>query len=707
MIENLVILESPTKAKTVGKILGSKYMVIASAGHIRDLPEHTMAVDIENSFEPKYVNLRSKISIINEIVNLAGKAKHVYLASDPDREGEAIAWHISVGLKLDQSKVKRITFKEITKKGIQEGISNPRDIDQALVDAYQARRVLDRLVGYSISPILCKKVHSGLSAGRVQSVALRLICEREEEIKAFKAREYWTLNGSFSKKGFTKSIKGLFYGKDGKKIEICNEREADDLLNKMSGKDAYVSEIKKNEKRQAPFAPFTTSTLQQDAAHKLNFTAGKTMQVAQKLYEGINLGALGTTGLITYMRTDSVRISDEAAFEAKKHITDKFGDAYVPSKRRFFKNKSQAQDAHEAIRPAHIDIEPDSIKSFLTADEYKLYNLIYNRFIASQMADAVYECTSLTVNVGDYDFKASGKTTLFNGFEAQYDVGFKEDESEEDYNKSLPNLTENEVLNIKAIEKNQHFTQPPARFNEASLVKTLEELGIGRPSTYASILGNIESKNYVAREKKSLYPTDLGVIVNEIIVNNFPDIVDVAFTANVEKELDSIAQNEIFWKDVIRDFYTPFEVSLNEAKNQIKKVEIPAEYVDGTCEICGKRLVLKNGKNGEFIACEGYLAKPKTCNFTKSVVKEVGKTCPDCGKVLVYRKSKTGKQFIGCTGYPTCKFTTIYEPTGSLCPKCGKYLIYKRRGKFKYITCSDEKCGYTPSKEKKKEGGEE
>lgn len=697
MIKNLVILESPSKAKTVGKILGSDYKVIASKGHLRDLPETSLGVNIENDFEPNYINLRPKLDTILEIKNLAKESQNVFLASDPDREGEAIAWHLAYILGINPKKAKRITFNEITKKGIEEGIRAPRGIDIELVDAYQARRVLDRLVGYKISPLLWKKIRTGLSAGRVQSVAVRLICDREEEIEAFKAKEYWTINADVSKKDAVKTFSALYFGENGKKVDINNENEADEILNKLSEASFIVSDIKNSEKKQAPFAPFTTSTLQQDAAHKLNFRTNKTMQIAQRLYEGVDLGAIGTMGLVTYIRTDSVRISSEAQAAARDYIKKTFGEEYLPKTKRIFKNKNQAQDAHEAIRPTHVEITPESVKDKLQAEDYKLYKLVYDRFIASQMSDAVYSITQAEIKAGTCTFKANGKTVLFKGFTAQYEIGYSAEEEEDDFNKTLPKLSVGEELNIAKLEKKQHFTQPPARYNEASLVKALEDLGIGRPSTYATIISTIQDREYIAREKKTLYPTEIGKIVNNLMKTSFPDIVDVTFTANVEKDLDNIAQGDLEWKSVIREFYAPFEKSLTVAENDLQKLILPDKETGEVCELCGKPLVVKKSKYGEFLGCKGYPA----CKFIKQIEEKLPVPCPKCGKELVYKKSKAGKKFIACKGYPECTFSTIFEPTGKACPKCGEYLIYKRGKRFKYITCSNQACGYTPSKDKK------
>lgn len=702
MIKNLVILESPSKAKTVGKILGKDYTVIASKGHLRDLPTSKLGVDIENDFEPQYFNMRKKLDTILDIKNLAKESKNIFLASDPDREGEAIAWHLAQILGIDPKTAKRVTFNEITEKGIEIGIKSPRGIDMELVNAYQARRVLDRLVGYQISPLLWKKIKKGLSAGRVQSVAVRLICDREEEIEAFKSKEYWTINASLLKSDTVKPFNALFFGKNGKKIVPETEADCDKVLKDIGNKTFVVTDVKPSSKKQTPYAPFTTSSLQQDAAHKLNFRTSKTMQIAQKLYEGVDLGNLGTMGLITYIRTDSVRIADDATIAAREYIKKTFGADYLTKTKRVFKNKSQAQDAHEAIRPTHIELNPETVKSKLEPDEYKLYKLIYDRFIASQMSDAQYDIVSVTVKAGDYEFKASGRRVKFKGFTAQYDPGTQIDENDGDFNKVLPKLSAGDELKLCELGKKQHFTQPPARYNEASLVKMLEDLGIGRPSTYATIISTIQEREYVARDKKSLYPTETGKVVNGVMKSNFPDIVDATFTAGVETKLDDIAQGQTEWKNVIRDFYGPFSDMLANAEKEVVKLKVPDKESDVACPKCGKTMIVKNGKFGEFLACPDY---PR-CKSTKSIDVKVGKNCPKCGRELLYKHSKDGRKFIACSGFPECTFSSLYEPTGNMCPVCGEFLVYKRGKKYKYISCSNKNCGYTPSKSKKEESEE-
>lgn len=700
----LVILESPTKAVTVGRILGSDYKVVASKGHVRDLPGTMLGVKIENNvFEPVYVNLRDKITVINSLKNLAKGAEEVYLASDPDREGEAIAWHLEYVLKLTDVPVYRVTFNEITEKGISEGMASPRKIDKPLVDSYQARRVLDRLVGYQISPILWKKFKNNLSAGRVQSVATRLICDREEEIEKFVPKEYWTVDAILYPEGRqNETFKASFYGKKGKKIELKNEDEAREIVKLVTGKQFTVTEVKKTEKKQAPYPAFTTSTLQQDCAHKLGYAPSKTMQLAQSLYEGVNIEGEGLTGLITYIRTDSVRVSESAIDAAREYISAKFGAKYLPPKKRYYKNKSSAQDAHEAIRPAHIEKTPEQLKSSLKPELYKLYKLIYDRFIASQMADMVFAQTGVTLDCGGNTFKASGSVVKFKGFSAGYDSGAAEKDSDGNVQPKIPALEDGEKAFAESIKPEQHFTQPPPRYNEGSLVKALEDLGIGRPSTYATIISTIVSREYVKVEKKTLYPTEIGIIVTGIMKKAFPEIVDVKFTAGMEDKLDSIAAGDTDWQKVLADFYGPFSKELEDADKKIEKVKQPVKTSDKVCEICGRPMVYRKSKFGEFLGCSGYPA----CKNIISIPKEVGKVCPECGKPLVYKNSSKGRQFISCSGYPECKFASAFEPTGKSCPKCGKYLVYKKsRGGRRFIACSNQECGYVPSAGKK--NGEE
>ena len=695
MADYLVILESPAKAKTVGKFLGRKYKVVASAGHLRDLPKSRMAIDIENDFEPQYTNIRGKASIINDLKKEAKKAKKVFLATDPDREGEAISWHLAYLLGIDPTQDCRVTFNEITKNAVLEAFKSPRPIDIELVDSYQARRVLDRIVGYQISPILWKKVKKGLSGGRVQSVVVRMICDREDEIEAFDPQEYWNITAKLSKENAQgkalkqKAFAARFYGTKDKKINLSKEAEVKPVLDEISKNEFKVYDIKNTEKKQAPSAPFTTSVLQQEASRKLNFTASKTMMVAQQLYEGIDLGKSGSTGLVTYIRTDSVRVSDEAARAAAEMIESEFGAEFLPAKRRVYKNKNTSQDAHESIRPAHVEYKPDDIADKLTNDQYKLYKLIYDRFIASQMADAVLSVCGISIEAGRYVFKASGTTMKFSGYTKVYEES-KDDKNDEDNNKSLPLLSVGEKVDVIEINPEQHFTQPPPRYNEASLVKAMEEYGIGRPSTYAPTISTVQMRGYIGREKRALYPTELGRIVNDIMKGSFANIVDVEFTAGVEAELDLIAQGDKKWKSVISEFYMDFEKSVTKAEKELEHVVIKPKESDVPCEKCGRMLVYRQGKFGDFLACPGF----PECRFTKAIIEYVGVKCPECNEELIYRKSKSGRKYVACSGYPDCKFTSLNVPTGEKCPECGAHLERVRRRNYSFIACSNKECGY-------------
>jgi DNA topoisomerase-1 len=695
MADYLVIVESPTKANTIKKFLGRSYKVEASAGHVRDLPKSKLAIDIENDFEPQYINIRGKGDLIKTLKKEAGKAKKVYLATDPDREGEAISWHLTQLLDIDANEPCRVTFNEITKNAVLEGFKNPRPIDMKLVDTYQARRVLDRIVGYKISPVLWKKVKKGLSAGRVQSVATRLICDREDEIEAFEPKEYWSITALLSKFGKKDRFEAKFHGKQGGIIEVENEEQAKTIYDEIENSEFKVVDLKKSERRRSPAPPFTTSTLQQEASRRFGFPASKTMMVAQMLYEGIDLGGKqGVTGLVTYIRTDSVRISDNAQNQALEYIKGNFGDEYVPKKKRVYKNKNQAQDAHEAIRPTYLEHAPGKIKDKLTNDQYKLYKLIYERFIASQMAEAVYDTVSVDIltSKGDYLFKASGSTLKFKGYTAIYmdSKSDNNDENEEDGNRKLPKLEVGEVLNLDKLDKKQHFTQPPPRYTEASLVKALEEHGIGRPSTYAPTISTILARGYVRREKKVLFPTELGRIVNDLLKKSFNDIVNVEFTANIEDRFDKIAEGEENWVSVIRDFYTPFEKQVQKAEEELEKVKIEDPVSDVPCDKCGRMMVYKTGRYGKFLACPGF----PECRNTKPIVEEVCVDCPSCGKPLIYRKTKTGRKYVGCSNYPDCEFNSWNVPTGEKCPECGQHLEYVNRRSGTQIACSNKKCSY-------------
>ena len=694
MADNLIIIESPGKVKTISKILGSKYKVVASAGHLRDLPASKLAIDVENDFKPEYINIRGKGDVIKELKAASKAAKKVFLATDPDREGEAISWHLSYLLGIDPKSLCRITFNELTEKAIKTAVKEPRSIDIEKVDAYQARRVLDRLVGYCISPVLWRKVKKGLSAGRVQSVAVRMICDREDEIDAFESKEFWTISATLSKntevKSKAKDFSAKFYGTKNKKINIDTEQQAQEITQAVSKETFTVDTIKNSEKKKSPLPPFITSTLQQDASRKLGFAASKTMSVVQTLYEGVNLGKSGATGLVTYIRTDSMRISDEAAQSAMEYIEHTYGNNFLPPKRRIFKNKNAAQDAHEAIRPTHIDLKPDDIKDSLTNDQYKLYKLIYERFIASQMADCVYDVCAVDIQAGEYVFKATGTVVKFPGYTKVYEEVNDKKEKEDGENGKLPQLEEHEELKTIEILPKQHFTQPPSRYNEASLIKALEEHGIGRPSTYAPTITVVQTRGYVGKEKKMLYPTALGRIVNDLMKSSFPDIVDVTFTANVEENLDRVAEGDIYWVKVIRDFYTDFDKEVKVALEELEHVKIPDPVSDVPCDKCGRMMVIKTGKFGQFLACPGY----PECKNTKPIIEETGVDCPKCGKKLIYRKSKAGKKYITCSGYPECKFMSWNLPTGKDCPQCGEHLEYVIGKTGRFVACSNKDCQY-------------
>lgn len=690
----LVIVESPAKAKTIGRFLGKKYKVEASAGHLRDLPVSKLAIDIENDFKPQYMNIRGKGDLIKTLKKDAKDAERVFLATDPDREGEAISWHLAKILDIDENAVCRVTFNEITKNAVTAAFKEPRRIDTELVDAYQARRVLDRLVGYSISPVLWKKVKKGLSAGRVQSVATRLICDREEEIEAFIPQEYWTITAELLKDtGKEKPPKSnhfiaKYYGENGKKNQLKTKEEADKIYQDVLNQDFIVSSVKMSEKKKSPAPPFITSTLQQEASRKLGFTASKTMSVVQSLYEGVNVGTGGPTGLVTYIRTDSTRISEEAAAAAKEHITQEFGAQYLPPHKRVYKNKNAAQDAHEAIRPAHVEYTPAEMKEKLTSDQYKLYKLIYDRFIASQMADAIYNVCTVDFLVRGHTFRSVGSTVKFAGYTKLYEESV--DEKQEGDNAKLPPLEEGEQVIVEAIKPEQHFTQPPPRYNEATLVKALEENGIGRPSTYAPTISVIQARGYVGKEKKALYPTELGRIVNEIMKKSFTDIVNIEFTAQMEENLDKIEQGNKQWVDVVRDFYGDFEKEVEKANKELEHVKLEDPVSDVPCDKCGRMMVIKTGKYGKFLACPGY----PECKNTKPIIEEVGAECPACGNALIYRKTKTGKKYVACSNYPDCKFSSWNIPTKDKCPKCGEYIEIAQGKRGRYLKCSNKECDY-------------
>ena len=679
MSSKLVIVESPSKATTIKKYLGKGYNVVASMGHIIDLPKSDLGIDVDNNYEPKYITIRGKGDLVKSLKKQAKNADKIYLATDPDREGEAISWHLANLLDIDINSKCRVTFNEITKKAVSQGIKEPRSIDTSLVDSQQARRVLDRIVGYKISPILWKNVKKGLSAGRVQSVATKLICDREREINEFEAKEYWTIDAFFTKD--RKKFDARFYGENGKKKEISTGEKAQKVLDDIKEKPFVISDIKESEKKRYPAPPFITSTLQQEASRKLNFTTTRTMQAAQQLYEGVNIKGKGQLGLITYMRTDSLRISDDARSEAKQFILDTYGSEYYPKQPKIYKTKKNAQDAHEAIRPSYVEITPEVAKASLTGDQYKVYKLIWERFIASQMNDCIMDVVSVTFDVEKYQFKASGSTVKFAGFTTLYSEGTDE---EQDKNVKLPNLKEGENLNADKIEKEQHFTQPPSRYTEATLIKILEELGIGRPSTYSPTISTILQRGYIVREKKLLSPTELGMIVNEIISEHFKDIVDVTFTANMEEKLDTVEEGGTDWRIIIDNFYKPFEKELLDAEQKIGHVEIKDEVSDVVCDKCGAMMVYKQGKFGKFLACPEF---PK-CRNTKTIVKEVGVPCPKCGGEVIEKKSRRGKVFFGCTKFPECDFTSWNKPTTQKCAKCGG-VLYERTGRGKKLFCPD------------------
>ena len=640
MIDKLVIVESPAKANTIKKFLGGNSKVVASMGHIRDLPKSKLGVDIEHDFEPEYINIRGKGTLINSLKKDAKEAKTVYLATDPDREGEAIAWHLAYILGLDPKTANRVTFNEITSKAVKEGISHPRNIDLNLTDAQQARRVLDRIVGYKISPVLWKKVQKGLSAGRVQSVAVRLIVEREEEIENFIPEEYWNITLVASDFPTKTQFECKFIGKDGKKVELHSKEDVDEVLKNLEGAKYIVKEIKRGEKKRTPAPPFTTSTMQQEASRKINFPIKKTMSVAQTLYEGVRLPEHGLTGLITYMRTDSTRISEEARAAAKEVITAKFGEQFYEN--RYYRTKKDAQDAHEAIRPAHIELAPDDIKDSLTPDQYKLYKLIYNRFIASQMATAIYDTLTVNIDGNNYNFRANGQTLKFKGFMVLYVEG-EDVEQTEEFTK-IPELHENEEVKKEDLKSKQSFTEPPPRYTEASLVKALEEKGIGRPSTYAPTITTILARHYIEKNQKQLVPTDLGRVVNKLLIENFPDIINVEFTAKIEEDFDKIAEGEEKWKDVIRRFYSPFAVTLDRVEKELEHVQLEPEVSDVPCEKCGRMMVIKYGRYGKFLACPGY----PECKNAKPLIETIDVPCPVCGGKVQVRKTKKGKNYYIC-----------------------------------------------------------
>lgn len=693
MAKKLVVVESPAKAKTIKKYLGRGYTVEASMGHIRDLPKSQLGVNVEDNFEPKYITIRGKGELLAKLRKAAKTSDKVYLATDPDREGEAISWHLSHLLGIKENEPCRIEFNEITKDAVKNAIKNPRPINQNLVDAQQARRILDRLVGYKISPLLWRKVRKGLSAGRVQSVASKIICEREREIEAFKPDEYWNLKGIFISSKNKQSFEAQLHSKGKKKIDLKSKQEVDQVLAAIKGEDYTVTKVQKGSRKRSAPPPFTTSTMQQEASRKLGFTTKKTMMLAQQLYEGVDVKGEGSVGLITYMRTDSTRVSDQALAEVRTTIQEKFGKDYVPSKANIFRSKKGSQDAHEAIRPTSVRYSPKDLQSSLKRDQLRLYTLIYNRFMASQMKPALYETLTVNISAGEYTFRASGSRKVFPGYTALYMEG--NDEGKEEKDIMLPDLEEGEKLELKEYKSEQKFTQPPARYTEASLVRALEDMGIGRPSTYAPTISTIISRGYVVRDARILYPTDLGFIVNDLMDKYFPKIMEYKFTAAMEEKLDKIEEGEVNWRDLLNEFYPSFADYLSHAEQDIGKIEIKDEESDVVCEKCGANMVIKTGRYGKFLACPNF---PK-CRNTKPIVEEINIPCPKCSAQIVVRKSKRGRKFYGCSNYPECDFVSWDMPIKDPCPKCGALMTEKSsRANGKTVQCTNKECGYTKEK---------
>lgn len=683
MAKYLVIVESPAKVKTIKKFLGKNYEVVASNGHVRDLPKSQMGIDFENDFEPKYITIRGKGEILAKLRKEVKKADRVYLATDPDREGEAISWHLSQALKLDTKEVQRITFNEITQSAVKASLKQPRSIDMNLVDAQQTRRILDRMVGYQISPVLWAKVRRGLSAGRVQSVALRIICDREEEINAFIPEEYWSLEARLAVKGEKKLLTAKFQGDQNGKRTISSREEMEQVMNEIRQETFRVLEVKKGERVKKAPLPFTTSTLQQEASKALNFPISKTMRIAQQLYEGVSVKGEGTVGLITYLRTDSVRISEEADAQAGAYITEAYGERYAATQHTAKSGGAKIQDAHEAIRPSDIRRTPAVVKESLTRDQFRLYQLIWKRFAASRMSSAVYETTNVKISAGTYRFGVAASKIAFDGFMSVYTSD--EDEKEE-RNLLLGSIDENTVLSLKELEEKQHFTQPPAHYTEASLVKTMEELGIGRPSTYSPTITILLGRRYVVKETKNLYVTELGEVVNQIMKESFPSIVNERFTANMESLLDGVGDGEVGWKTVVRNFYPDLKTAVDAAQEELEKIKIEDEVTDVVCELCGRNMVVKYGPHGKFLACPGF----PDCRNTKPYLEKIGVPCPKCGKEIVLRKTKKGRKYYGCEDNPECDFMSWSKPVAEKCPKCGGYMVVKGSK----IVCADAQCGY-------------
>lgn len=691
MHKYLVIVESPAKVKTISKFLGANYKVMASQGHVRDLPKSQMGVDVEHDYEPKYITIRGKGDILAALRKEAKKADKVYLATDPDREGEAISWHLAAALKLEDKDIYRITFNEITKNAVKASLKEARKIDMNLVDAQQARRVLDRVVGYGISPLLWAKIKRGLSAGRVQSVALRMICDRENEIDAFIPEEYWTMEASLNIKGEKKPLVAKFYGDRNGKIDIKNAAQMQKILDEVKNSGFSIESVKKSEKIKKSPLPFTTSTLQQEAAKTLNMSTKRTMNIAQQLYEGVDIKGRGTVGLITYLRTDSTRVADEAKVASKDYISENYGEKYLPQNSNAKKDDKKIQDAHEAIRPTDLSLSPALVKESLQRDQFRLYQLIWKRFVASQMAPAQYETTSVRIGAGEYIFTVSASKIVFDGFMSVY----KTDDDNEETNALAKGLDENSVLTLDDVNGTQHFTQPPAHFTEASLVKALEEQGIGRPSTYAPTISTIIARHYVIKENKNLYISELGNAVNNIMMTAFPTIVDVKFTANMESLLDGVAEGTVEWKEIIRNFYPDLKVAIDEAEKELEHVKIEDEVTDVICDKCGRNMVVKYGPHGKFLGCPGF----PECHNTKPYLEKIGVACPKCGKDVILKKTKKGRMFYGCEGYPECDFVSWQKPSDKKCPKCGGYMIEKGSK----LVCADETCGYVESKNDKEQ----
>ncbi len=707
-MSKLVIVESPSKAKTIQKYLGKDYKVTASVGHIRDLPAAKLSVDVKNDFAPKYAVVKGKEKLVKQLKEMVKESDAVYLATDPDREGEAISWHLATVLDLDMNEKNRVKFNEINKTSVTVGIENPEKIDLDLVDAQQARRILDRLVGYKLSPFVSQKIRRGLSAGRVQSVAVRLIVDREEEIRAFKPEEYWSIDAKFIAPSSKKAFPAALTADENGKVKITDKEQADLYLNRLDGAEYSVKSVKKGTRKRQPAPPFTTSTLQQEASRKLGFQGKRTMKIAQELYEGMEVKGVGTTGLITYMRTDSLRISEESRAAANEYIENEFGKNYLPEKPRYFKTKASAQDGHEAIRPTIPSLSPDKVKDSLTSEQFKLYSLIWKRFTASLMANCVQDTVKVEIEGAKPEdkaqnkyclFSASGYTVRFDGYTKLYEAGT--DDGEED-NSVIPAIKENDALKLKELGGNQHFTQPPARYTEASLIKTLEETGVGRPSTYVSIVSTILSREYVVREQKQLKPTELGEAVVKLLEQQFPKIVDVKFTANMESDLDKVENGDVDYVAMLHTFYDGFEETLKKAKADMDgvKIQLQEDVTDIPCEKCGRMMVVKVGRFGKFLACPGY----PECKNTKPFVVETNAKCPVCGGKVIEKKSKKGYTFFGCDNYPDCNFMTWDKPTDEVCPQCGKSLF---KGKGGVLHCLDEKCGFEKKAERKKKAKKE